>query len=447
MSASDRGGTRMQRAAGEVSATLDRIDALGRDLCLKISTFDMEIAHLGEVRSASAARRLLEASRPRQLGTDLNLVRGLVQALEEQDQGGCPITHVVVISDLPAPDWVADFKRVTLVWRDVATPLANVGFTSVQAAQDPLTGLIRRVNLTARAFGPPPSHSRLKVLDPNGEALLEEVITWPANGIWRGTFTPEKAGRYAVSLSPGGAYDADDALLLDVDDERAIRVDWRLPDRQIVDALGWTRDSERAHLRVMPLPIDDADIPTLYVGDEFRTGQPRPSEVRDFLEGNPLLADLNLDVVESLSLAGIPLPAGFEPVLRRMDDRVWFARRLDPPAVYVPGLPAGGEANQAAFSATAFFNAVRWLLARRAAPPLYTLTSPAHPVAEGNRLALHEDEGQTYRETHSHGHLDNLKPVPLTLNRKPLWPLLLLLAVAFFLLERILALYGGEAWR
>jgi hypothetical protein len=124
-----------------------------------------------------------------------------------------------------------------------------------------------------------------------------------------------------------------------------------------------------------------------------------------------------------------------------------LAQRDQPAAAYVPGLPVSGEENLAAFSSTAFFNGIRWLLARRAAPPLFSTTSPAFPVAEGNRLALHPDEGQTYHPLRSQGRLETLKPVPLTMVRKPIWPLLLCLAVALFLLERILATFGGEAWR
>jgi hypothetical protein len=354
---------------------------------------------------------------------------------------------VVVISDMPAPDWVADFHGVEIVWKDVGTAVDNVGFTSVGAARDPLTGLVRRVELSLHAFGNLPGHTRLVVRDPGGSDLVQEVISWPANGVWRSGFTPTEPGRYTASLQPGGAYAADDLLQLDVSDEHAIRVDWRLPDRQVLNTLGWSSDVEGPHLRVMHLPVDESDVPTLYVGDEIPSGNAGPGEIRDFQESNPLLADLNLDVVEALPLAGIPLPAGFEPVLRRTDERVWLARRDDPPAAYVPGLPIAGDENLAAFSATTFFNAVRWLLGKRAARPLFTLTSPAFPEVAGNRLALHPDEGQTYKTPRSFGNLDNLKPVPLTMIRKPLWPLLLFLAVLFFLLERALALFGGEAWR
>ena len=382
MSTASGTSTRMDAANVELAATLDRIESLGRELCLKISTFDMEISHIGETQSAAAARQLLEITQPRQLGTDLNLVRSLAQALEEQEQAQCPITHLVVISDMPAPSWVTEFQSVAIVWRDVGTAESNVGFTTVQASRDPLTGQVRRVDLSLRAFGPAPTHTRLETRGPGGDIVAQEVITWPTSGRWRSSFNPTVPGRYRVRLLQGGAYTIDDEIRLDIDDERAIRVDWRLADRQIINALGWSRDTQRPHLRVMPLPVDDSDIPTLYVGDASSVANGEASEIRDFQEGNPLLADLNLDVVESLPLAGIPLPTGFEPVLRRTDDRVWLARRNHPAAAYVPGLPAGDE-NMAAFSSTTFFNAVRWLLGKRGALPFVHLDLAGLPTSRG----------------------------------------------------------------
>jgi hypothetical protein len=116
-------------------------------------------------------------------------------------------------------------------------------------------------------------------------------------------------------------------------------------------------------------------------------------------------------------------------------------------AAYVPGLPELTDNNTGQFSITAFFNAVRWLLQTRPAAPLYTLTTPTTVEPVGNRLALHEDEGNTVRPPRSLGSLDDLQPTVIGEVKRPIWPLLLTLVAALYLLERALASWGGPAWR
>ncbi|HSR51565.1 MAG TPA: hypothetical protein VLV83_12110, partial [Acidobacteriota bacterium] len=149
-----------------------------------------------------------------------------------------------------------------------------------------------------------------------------------------------------------------------------------------------------------------------------------------------LLDGLNFDVAERMGIAPPPrpLPASFSPVLRGLNG-TWMALRQDPPAVYIPGPPLGSEDDSGRFSTTVFFNAVRHLLGRRSLPPLHTLTSPADPVPEGSRLALHDEEGNTSFQPRSAGDVTDLSPTATRAATVPLWPVLLALTAALFLWE------------
>ena len=160
--------------------------------------------------------------------------------------------------------------------------------------------------------------------------------------------------------------------------------------------LRWQQDDYAPHLRVVPMGTAPSDLPTLYVDKAYDQVVPK-QEIRDFYEASPILADLNLDVVESLGIPGAPLEDGFDPVLRSEDGRIWLAHREEPLAAYVPGLPTGGTDNRGGFSATVFFNAIKWLLGTRTPTPLYTLTSPAYPEPEGARSTLSDTSKHTVR--------------------------------------------------
>jgi hypothetical protein len=253
-----------------------------------------------------------------------------------------------------------------------------------------------------------------------------------------------------MHLSPGGAYVFDDSAVIKIDEGQLIRVDWQLPDRRLPREMAWVEDKTNPHLRVTSSWTIPMDIPTIIIGPGYSgtggsgTGvrDTEPTVIRDFMETSPLLADVNLDAVETLKLAGIELPGNFQPVLRGMDGKVWLAQGENPLRAFVPGLPTGTDDVTGRFSATVFFNAVRWLLQKRDLPALYTLTSPLEPAPAGNRLALHKDEGNTQRVPRSSGKLENLKPVTGKGAGIPLWPILVMAAVVLFLTERAIAAWS-----
>lgn len=450
MSTSHGSATRMVAAHQEIKQAIAKADRAREDsgLCLRLSTFDLERQDSPATRDINAVRRAAANLEPRPLGTDLNLIRGLLGLLDDQSKAECFITHIVVVSDLSPPEWIADSGAAKVIWRGVGSAVDNVGFTDIQASRNSLTGLVRRVDLEITAFGEPPANARLLTTAPDGDSVLDETLSWPDDNTWRGSFSPTEPGPYTLDLSPGGAYSYDDHAVIDIGDGQTIRVDWQLDDRRLAERLGWQEDHKEPHLRVVPYPAEPDDgFPTLIVGDGYPQQAGDPIEIHDFYEASPLLADLNFDVAESLGIRGVNLPKGFQPVLRGTDGLVWLAQYDAGPAAYVPDLPNDTDDNLGRFSTTVFFNAVRWLLQERPLSSLYTLTTPDAPDPMGSHLALHEDEGNTTRMPRSFGSLDDLQPAGRAGYEKPIWPILLALAVLVFLIERGFAAFGGEKWR
>ncbi len=448
MTTLEKGKPRIVTARKEIDRTLDQIKRTAKDLdiCYKLSALDMERRDLLVTPDARGIRQAVNHLEPRTLGTHLDLIRTLLARLEDQADSQCFITHLVVITDHPAPDWILDQEAIHVVWQDVGSKVNNIGFTTIQTSRNPLTGLIRDVNVEVTAYGRPPANSRVQITGPNNAPVKEGTLNWQEDNTWRGSFKPNIPGRYQMRVSPGGAYQYDDTAVIDVGDEQKIRVNWQLGDRRLLRQLGWVEDRTNPHLVVTSLLTQKRDIPTLVIGRGYgRRGKGRV-EIRDFIEKSPLLEDVNLDAVESLGLDGIELPEGFSPVLRGTDGKVWLALQDDPvsPCAYVPGLPTGTDDLLGRFSATVFFNAFRWLLKERTLPPLYTLTAPHAPEPSGNRLVLHQDEGNTSREPHSSGSIDLLDSAKGHRSSVPIWPIPVMLAVVLFLIERAMAAYSHE---
>jgi len=438
---------RMTAALREIELAIDQAQkaAKNKELCFRLSAMDLERRDLITAGNAFEITRAIQNLKPRTLGTDLGIIRRAFQSLKDQSQlkDHCQVSHIVVVTDIPDPGWLWESGDIEVVWRDVGQPVDNLGFTNIQASRNPLTGLASEVLIEVTAFGTPPANTGLLVTAPDGSQLMDEELNWQQGQFWQGRFTPLAVGEYQLHLSPGGAYVFDDDAVIKIDEGQLIRVDWQLPDRRLLRQMSWIEDKKNPHLRVTANTTMPADIPTIILGPGYRSARDtQPSIIRDFMEASPLLADVNLDAVETLKLGSIELPKGFQPVLRGIDGKVWLAQAENPLRAFVPGLPTGTDDVTGRFSATVFFNAVRWLLQKRELPALYTLTSPLDPTPAANRLVLHKDEGNTQRVPRSSGELENLTPITGKGAGIPLWPILVMVAGILFLIERALAAWS-----
>ncbi|MCC7367156.1 MAG: hypothetical protein IT306_01965 [Chloroflexi bacterium] len=460
MSTLQDGAPRAERVRGEVDRLLTETArgmqaASGSDgltVCWRLSAFDLERRDLLlATRQPDELRRRLTDLQPRALGTDLGILRRLLEEPPDP-QAACQITHLVVIADQPAPDWIARRRDLVVIWQDVGQPVPQRGFASLRPLVNPLTGDIREIGVEVRAFGPPPAASTLVVTAPDG-SVSESAARWEADGRWYEPLRPTMPGLYTLRLDPPDAYTVDDTAVVEAPASGLIRVDWQLADRRWPERLRWQPETVRPNLRAVPATLLDArppdDVPTLLVGDGYLLppASAAPTPIQDFVDSSPLLDDLNFDVLETLTPAGsVRLPAGFRPILRQGAGRVWLAQRERPAAVYIAGLPPDSTDDRSRVALTVFFNAVRQLLRDRPIPPAYELTSPANPIPEGKRIALHEGEGNTMQTQRSQGNSEDLLTARRD-TREPRWPLLLALAAGLFLLERLLAAYGGRTWR
>lgn len=442
---------RMQAARQEIDRLVKYLKTQQKDhvQCIKFSTFDLEMNTVPTIHNLDQIQSAVADITPRALGTDLSLIQNLLSQSTDMDKVGCSITHVVVISDSPPTEaLVANSDAVRLIWRDLAKPVSNIGLTRITGGGHSL-GQDAEVELEVTAYGDQSHTTELTVTDPTGKAILAEPLTWQQAGAKRISFTPEALGVYSIHLSKGGAYSYDDNAAIEVDIPKDIRVDWQYPDQTWLRLLKWKNDANQPDLRVMAdVPPSVDGVPTLIVGDGYNK-KPDDAQIVFFDESSTLLADLNLDIAESLNIKGISVDAGtlFRPVLLGSDESMWLAEMSAPHAFYIPGLPtATGDENKDAFTTTVFFNAVQSLLDKRKAKAFYELTSPAHPVPEGTRLALHPGEGNTSQKSHSLGDVTDIKPEAALADGIPLWPLFVALAAGLLLIERSLAMWGGSKW-
>ena len=80
--------------------------------------------------------------------------------------------------------------------------------------------------------------------------------------------------------------------------------------------------------------------------------------------------------------------------------------------------------------------------------PLYRLTDIENPKPVGDRIVLHQGEGDTSSlNVFSSGSADDIRRASLGAEKIPVWPSLLALCAFVFLLERVMAAYGGARWR
>jgi hypothetical protein len=446
------------------------------NVCGRLSTFDMELRDLLQSSTYLASLDPGPARlAPRALGTDLSLLQNIILDLQKgeepkNEQGGrCPITHLVVISDQPAPTWAVNPQEITppdsassgpvvnpyalkIIWLDIASAVDNVGITTLQSTRDPITGKVYEVKIELTRYGNSEQERWVEIVGPAGQPVpafnligqsAEPSIKWGGDDLFQTYFRPTESGLYHIQITPEDAYPLDDRAAVQVNVSADIRVDWQLPDRSLLALLPWREDSVQPHLRVLPAGAQPSgSTPTLLVGAGYRGDE----KVGYFFENHPLIRDLNFDVADLIGNAGDRRPAGFNLILEDSNGLAWIAWRKDPPAVYVSGLPEG-EGNLRAFSTTVFFNAVRVLLQRGPQSPLYTLTSPRDPDPHDNHVALHEGEGNTNRSSLSIGSLDEIQPAIAPESKNPTWPLCLVFAASVFLFERLLFSWGGNQWR
>jgi hypothetical protein len=431
-------------------------------VCVRLSRFDSVIASLGtapdrlsfDAINASALAltsifeyRILETN----LGALQREIRSVLDPGDLAESTDCAITHVVVITDAPAPDWLAEFEdSERIIWLNVGAPIDNAGIvnlTSDQAACPLVSGgAATTVRVEFANYGANAPQT-VTVSGSNGFSAVRPLdfvrqLIYP--------FTLTDSSTYTFTLTDGGGYAYDDTAVIDVRAGDSLRVDWQMTDPTWAQRFGWTMDTISPDVRVQPynaVPVGDS-VPTLYVGDGYH--QPTAAAIAYFQETNPLLAGLDLDVAETLGIRGVDLTIDtrLQPALIDVDGRTWFA--LSPTAdgaraAYIPGLPVDTDMNAFRFSSTAFINALCWLLNARTDVRSFTLTDDLHPLPGGTRLTLFPEEGNTLVVGTSSDSTVQLQPLESNV-QFPIWLIAAAVAALIFVVERVFSAFLEDRW-
>lgn len=362
----------------------------------------------------------------------------LLEAARQED-AGCAITHVLVLSDLPAPTATWPEGAPALRWVQVGDPVPNAAITAVRQIPPQLDGTPAAVIVTVDVYGDIGTPA-LVVSGPGGDArpVLEPSLDRP--GRFFALMVPGAGGAHVARLEAGGAYDGDDRLAFDLTAADVIDLDWRLP---AVPMPRGVRSTDQGDLAVVPL----ADLPAVPTGAAVLGVYPgwpaaAPRGIGAFVEDAALLGAVNLDVLERRMPAPIPgaLPPGFVPVLTDDAGGVVLARRAAPPGLIVPAPLLGADADVTALSLTLFYSALQDLAGGDEVP-----LDPRWETAAGQRVAEAWKESDTARPLAPAPPPADYTATVAAASEQPVWPLMVLVALAAMLAERLWALRRRRA--
>ena len=344
----------------------------------------------------------------------------------------CALTHVLVVTDHPRPTLPWPQDGTLLLWQQVGRPLPNLSIADVAVHPPLFSGSPPRIEVAVAGWGAAPE-PRLVLQGPDG---LHEVPLERAGDRlerWIGVAPISGPGRYRARVTPAGAFTADADAAFDLVNPSAPVLDWRMegiapPHGARVDASG---------VLVAPLTglsmADIADRPALLTFDGWQDGGSL-RQVGAFSEDPVLLAGLNLDAFEAAAPVplSVPLPPGFEPVLTdAATGRTFAARRASPPGFLVPAPVLSAPEPARSVSLVLFFQALEALAGQDVLRP---------------HLDWRDSEGRgvtdAWLESDTARPLASATPIEITpraagAGQWPLWPLVLVAALALLLVERL----------
>ena len=456
MSTIDGNQTRMDTAKQEITTVRAFVGDLHEAypdvrFCESLMTFDS-----GGVRVQDGIP--IENIKHRALGTATASLQVWLESIlsgdAQQNNTLCQPTHVVVITDVTAPEWVTQ-SEIPIIWRDVGEPVDNVGIVSIDPQGSELFGWNGSVEISITAYGTPPATTFISILDANNNLIDSRDLSWSVATTQSRTFQLPTAGDYTVMITPEDSYLYDNQATIRVDNFQNIRYSWELPTPLPFDlsAVGWELSPNNPNIRIVSSSAElQSGIPTIIVGNEYRQATDSHA-ITYFEEETGILDRISLDAAQSLHIGQSPFITSLTPdlytvILADDSDTVLVAMNDSAPFVTIPGPPmidADPELNS--FSQTLFFNAVRWLLNSSAiTPELYSNTTNANPNPIGNINVLHDGEGATHTQNSGFGDFSDITPVEPQVAEDPIWAVLLLLASVILVIERGLTLFGRHPW-
>jgi len=425
----------LPQALEALSVLSDQLERTDRD-----ANFCLVVEEVGAGRAATPISSVdgLRAYRPvaRREGASIQELIAAARA----ERGECPPTHVVILTDAPAPAAPSLGLGSRTLWLDLAPAADNVGLVSATARSGPLStarGLVVEIG----QFGAAPDALRLNVVAADGRTTTREIdVALP--GPWRATLG-DVSGEVRLELQPGGAYDGDDRATVLFAKSAALSVDWRLqyPPRPALP--GWREQQVGAPVDLLVTEIDpaspeadalQADARVLvYPGLEPPTPPAQGGRIGLFTKQDGLLEAVNFDILERRMRGLESLPSDYSPILADESGRPVVALRARPRTVVVPGPISGIDDDGARLFSILLFNAVRWALEPRVAAE----TPLIFRDFAGREISNASLESDTSLEPRSVGTLSDIRAVEDATETTPIWPILVLLSLLLMAVERL----------
>lgn len=342
--------------------------------------------------------------------------------------GPCRASHAVIVTDLAPLAMPESALERPEIWFQVGPSAENAAIVAARFQTALLGGAAAGVELRVSDL---PATSVITVEGPSGGVSVSRApdIADPSVELVR--FEAAEAGEYSVALSGSGmaadAYDGDNTARFVVPSVSVVPVNWQVSQIPVPPSL--VQDTADAAIYVGPLAGDPVTGPAVLVAPSSAGNS---ELIGFFLERDPMLAGLNLDAFERISLPTMPLPDGFVPVLAAQNSEVWIARRLDPPAILVPPmtLTTGEDARNT--SILLLFNALREFAELPQADLPLSWRAPDDTVVRFANL-----EGNSDRALSASPDFEMLAEGRSIPEPAPLFPWLVVAALAVLLVERL----------
>lgn len=424
---STEGTTRAQEARKLVDALVKATQAQAQaehfPLCTRIFAVDRE------TRQVTAD--VTDLLSPRRQGGDPRML----MAAALGDDPSCPPTHVVVVTDRRKPAIPAAADGRSVLWWQVGRPMPNAAIEAVSVDADPLITGPATVRFNVHRYGPASTRAAA-VTGPGGVVLATRGC---AGGPSEFCFEANASGRYTIALPGTDAFPDDDRAVVDVPQIKALAVDWRLRDEPAPAALAV--DTGPGAILVARAE-DRPDISSRRA--VLISGRWRPSagaaKLGFFNPDDPLLENVNVDLIEQAAPSPLPAPEGFVRAAA-VDGSDIVAHRaggaraaLIPPPLTAPD--AAAPLRNASLLLLA--NALRYVSADAGAPH----AAVSFIDADGRELPDVRFESDTAEDGDRTDLTAAIAPRRARAGGggEPLWPWIIVAALAILAVERAMAL-------
>lgn len=429
MSVEDGGSTRADRAFARLEEARNVLSASGAgSTCIELVGVAGSIQAPVMMQPQGATPAALAEVQPE--GGDPAL---LLEAAA-RPQGECALTHVLVLTDQPQTGPGLSGERL-LLWNQIGVPAGNNGVRAMAFAP---TGFEQdgpeiRIEGVTSGLEPP---ARLRLDAPGGVQNLAVQADPDAEGRWFANAAWSGGGNYRASIAPGDGYDGDDLVEARLERKPGLRAEWRLGSMPRPGPMAEGGADAPLVTTRAALTQEELTRPLLITWPGFGAAA-LVRELGPFREDSALFSAVSFDALETALPAPWPgaLPTDFVPVLTDAAGGVLAARRSEPFGLILPEPRPDLSEPARSLSLALFFAGLADLMILPSEPqPLRWLMPDGTEIPDAWRESL------TGRELALPADLSVLAMTGSADENLPIWPWMVLAALALILAERALRL-------